>query len=77
MKIKRSLFGLAILSTLVMTNYNVQAQDSNSPFPGLGGGSDDVNDEVAAPIDGFVGMALVAGVLFGIVKLRERTKANN
>jgi len=57
-----------ILTALTMLLITAPAAHSQIGWPD----GDDVNDETpAAPIDGFIGLALVAGAYFGIRKLRE------
>lgn len=60
--IKRLCFLVVFICTLSMATANAQIV-----FP------DDVNDETpAAPIDGFVGLGIAAGIYFGIRKKISR-----
>jgi len=62
--LRRTLFLASLL--LILSTTIASAQDE---FP------DDVNDEPAVPIDGFVTVALVAGSVLGIRKLRKSENA--
>lgn len=62
-QIKKSL----MLITLLMIVIAVQAQDLSSI-----GFEQDVNDEVAAPINGFVWLLMIAGGSLGVFKLKKK-----
>ena len=58
--LKKKLFVASLF--LLFSTINVNAQDSFD---------DNVNDEPAAPIDGFIIAGLIAGSVFGIKKIRK------
>jgi len=66
MKNSKKIFYLLILFILLFS-IQVDAQELPGFFP-------DVDDEtpVAAPIDGFMGVAIAAGICIGIRKLRDK-----
>ena len=51
-----------IILMLCLTSQAIFAQE---------GFEDDVDDEVAAPIDGFLAIGLIAGAAYGIKKLKK------
>ncbi|WP_299215808.1 PID-CTERM protein-sorting domain-containing protein [uncultured Dokdonia sp.] len=66
MKNKYSIKHLCFLVILIST-FSITTANAQIVFP------DDVNDETpAAPIDGFVGLGIAAGIYFGIRKKVSR-----
>jgi hypothetical protein len=74
---KRKIFKLAMLSTLVLLSFGLFAQ--NPPHPNGGGGPGSGNTPVGggAPIDGGLTIMLILGAAYGSKKLFKINKSNN
>ena len=68
---------LLCIETAAQSSQSINSNPPPAPGRDPGWGDDDVDDEAALPINGYLTLGLIAGTLYGFKIIRRKSNASN